>query len=83
MITAAGSREVHRPDTTPQRHDNPVNEELHQTNTAQTASPVPRWMSDTHIKLNTRSQVNIRDQQPPHSGYAPHFNLTRTPSHRI
>ncbi|KIK73439.1 hypothetical protein PAXRUDRAFT_836256 [Paxillus rubicundulus Ve08.2h10] len=63
-ITAAGSREGHRPDATPQHHDNPDNEELHQTNMAQTALPVPRWMPDTHIKLNTRGQVNIRDQQP-------------------
>ncbi|KAF8833077.1 hypothetical protein BDN67DRAFT_1006394, partial [Paxillus ammoniavirescens] len=67
MTTEADSREGHHTDTTPQCHksdNNPDNEELHQTNSAQTASPVPRWMPDTHIKLNTRGQVNIRDQQP-------------------
>ncbi|KIK77057.1 hypothetical protein PAXRUDRAFT_779191 [Paxillus rubicundulus Ve08.2h10] len=67
MTTEADSREGHHMDTTPQHHksdNNPDNEELHQTNSAQTALPVPWWMPDTHIKLNTRGQVNIRDHQP-------------------
>lgn len=34
------------------------------TDPAQSVIPAPQWMPNTHIMLNARGQVNIRDQQP-------------------
>ncbi|KIJ65792.1 hypothetical protein HYDPIDRAFT_109806 [Hydnomerulius pinastri MD-312] len=38
--------------------------EPRRTDPAQTVIPAPQWTPNTHITLNARGQVNIRDQQP-------------------